>query len=157
MLKKILILSLAILSPSLHAKEKKQLKWYLNYTEVTELAKKENKLVLLFFHGSNWCPPCIKMQKEVFAADTSIKVVSEKMLFLDVDFRTEPKLSEAQLTHNRKVKKRFSLPDDFTQGYPQVVIINGKGEVQYQEKGYDGRGPAYLMDKIDDLLKLRKE
>lgn len=153
MLKNILILSLTILSLSLYGQEKKQLKWYLNYTEVTELAKKENKLVLLFFHGSNWCPPCIRMQNEVFAADTFVNKVTEKILFLDVDFRTKPKLSDAQLAHNNEVKKRFGLPDDFGQGYPQVVIINGKGEVQYQEKGYDGRGSAYLMGKIDNLLK----
>ena len=154
MLKYINILSLAILlSAPIYGQEKKQVKWHLNYNQVTELAKKENKLVLILFHGSNWCPPCMKMQKEVFAADTFINIVSEKILFLDVDFPTKPKLSEAQLTHNKEVKKRFSLPDDFSQGYPQVIIINGKGEVQYQEKGYDGRGPAYLIGKIDNLLK----
>lgn len=153
MLKNILILSLTILSLSLYGQEKKQIKWHINYSEVTELAKKENKLVLLFFHGSNWCPPCIKMQNEVFAADTFVNKVNEKILFLDIDFRTKPKLSDAQLAHNKEVKKRFELPEDFGQGYPQVIIINGKGTVQYQEKGYDGRGPAYLMGKIENVLK----
>ena len=69
MLKYINILSLAILlSATIYGQEKKQVKWHLNYNEVTELAKKENKLVLILFHGSNWCPPCMRMQKEVFAA-----------------------------------------------------------------------------------------
>jgi len=142
-----------LLAFSAIAQKKKQLKWYINYNEVTEQATKENKLVLILFHGSNWCPPCIKMQNEVFSADTFITEYSGKILFLDIDFRTKPKLSDEQLAHNKEVKKKFRLSDDFTQGYPQVVIINGKGEILYQEKGYDGRGPWYLMEKIKSLLK----
>ena len=49
------------------------------------------------------------------------------------------------------------MPDDLRQEYPQVIIINGKEKVQYHERGYDGRGPAYLMGKIDNMLKSKNE
>ncbi len=133
--------------------EENTIKWFTNYREVMALAAKTHKPVLIFFHGSDWCPPCIKMQKEVFMADSFVQSVSQKILFLDVDFPYKKPLSEKQLKHNMEVKKKFGLPGEYKEGFPQVVIINADGKVLHQEKGYNGGGPAYLMNLINDVLK----
>lgn len=129
----------------------KSIPWLTSYDQAVEMAARENKPVLVFFHGSDWCPPCIRMQREVFTNDTFIHEVSEKAIFLDIDFPRKKKITDAQLSHNNDVKKKFGLPEDFTQGYPQVVIINAEGNVFYQEKGYSGEGPDELINLLDSI------
>ena len=133
----------------------KTLKWYTDYSAATQQAVKEKKPVLLFFHGSDWCPPCIKMQKEVFASEDFISFAKSRLIFVDVDFPYKNKLSEEQLTHNKSLKKKFGLPEEVSQGYPQVVIIDPTGKVLYQEKGYTDEGPKKLKAKISSILEVK--
>lgn len=128
------------------------LKWHTNFHEILSLAKAQNKPVLLFFHGSDLCPPCKRMQKEIFANPEFIDFASDKILFLDVDFPYKNKLSEDQFKHNNNLKKRYGLPEEFTQGFPQVVIVNQNDKVLYQEKGYNGEGSEKLTAIIKKLI-----
>jgi thioredoxin-related protein len=148
----ILFIMLLFLSRLTHGAEPKVINWLTNYESAVAQAKTEKKLVLLFFHGSDWCPPCIKMQKEVFDNNGFIAFASQKLVFLDVDFPYKNKLSDAQLKHNNALKKQFGLPEEFTQGYPQVVIIDDSGKVLYQEKGYNGEGPQKLTGIINEII-----
>jgi thioredoxin-related protein len=128
------------------------LNWLTNYTTAIAAAAKENKAVLLFFHGSDWCPPCIKMQRDVFSDSNFIDFAATKLIFLDVDFPSKPPLTAAQLKHNQAVKKQFGLPDDFTQGYPQIIIIDASGKILYQEKGYDEEGAGKLIGIVNTII-----
>ena len=40
--------------------------WMGNIEKALEIAKKEKKQVLIDFTGSDWCPPCIALKKNVF-------------------------------------------------------------------------------------------
>lgn len=146
-MKKLILISL-LFSTAAFAGEK--ITWLTSFERAIALAKTEKKPVLLFFHGSDWCPPCIKMQKEVFGNDEFIAFATSKLVFLDVDFPMKNKLSEEQLKHNNSLKKQFGLSEEFTQGYPQVVIIDAAGKVLYQEKGYKGEGPHKLTGIITE-------
>lgn len=142
---------LLIFSNMAGAVEPSKIKWYINYDEAFKEAKKQNIPILLFFHGSDWCPPCIRMQKEVFSSEKFTKSTSDKVVFLDVDFPVKNKLSDKQLEHNQKLKAKFGLPQEFSQGYPQVVIVDLNGKVLYQEKGYSGEGIEKLISVIRSL------
>ena len=41
--------------------------WSTDVEAAVAQAKKENKAVLVEFTGSDWCPPCIMMRKNVFS------------------------------------------------------------------------------------------
>ncbi len=153
--KSVVLLSFVFLSLSFSslAQEIKSVEWHTNFTKVSALAAEQDKPILLFFHGSDWCPPCILMQKEVFQNAEFISFVSGKILFQDVDFPFNIKLSSEQYTHNQKLKSKFGLPEEYTQGFPQVVIVDANGKVLYQEKGYAGEGTKKLMDKITSIIK----
>ncbi len=92
------------------------------------------------------------MQQQVFADSNFIEFAKSKLIFLDIDFRRKPPLSATQLKHNQAVKKQFALPDDFTQGYPQIIIIDAAGKVLYQEKGYEGEGAGKLTGIISTVI-----
>nr|MBP8157622.1 thioredoxin family protein [Flavobacterium sp.] len=40
--------------------------WTTNLEEAKATAAKENKNILLVFSGSDWCAPCIKLDKNVW-------------------------------------------------------------------------------------------
>lgn len=152
---KIKVLSLLfclLISGHVLSQEKSDLNWQLNYDTILQQAAKENKPVFIFFHGSDWCPGCIYMSKEVLKSPAFIDYASEKFLFLDIDFPHRTKLSSEQLAHNTKIKKQFDLPDDATQGYPQVVIVDAQGKVLYQEQGYRGEGAQKLIDIMKAIV-----
>ena len=42
--------------------------WLTNLEKAKALAKKDKKMILVEFTGSDWCPPCIALKKNVFNA-----------------------------------------------------------------------------------------
>ena len=132
------------------------IEWYTSHQKVMKAANLAQQPVLIFFHGSDWCPPCISMSRDIFADTAFINYATDKILFLDVDFPYKKKLTKTQLKHNKNVKKKFGLPDEYREGFPQVVIINANGKLLYQQKGYDGQGATYLITKVNELLTTKK-
>lgn len=130
-----------------------ELNWQTNYEKAIAIAAKKQQPILIFFHGSDWCPPCIKMQNEVFLNKEFIDFASNKLVFLNIDFPYSNPLSAKQLKHNTDVKLKFGLPKEFKEGFPQIIIINPDGKIRYQKKGYEGKGADDLMTTIKDLLK----
>jgi thioredoxin-related protein len=45
-------------------------------------AKAQNKLVLMEFTGSDWCPPCMKLQKEIFSRSAFQAYAQSNLVFL---------------------------------------------------------------------------
>lgn len=41
--------------------------WQTDFTKAKEIATAENKPIILIFQGSDWCAPCIKLDREVWS------------------------------------------------------------------------------------------
>jgi len=41
-------------------------KWLTNYETALKKASKQKKNILMFFTGSDWCPPCQMLKKDLF-------------------------------------------------------------------------------------------
>ena len=46
-----------------------------NYSLI--IASKESKPIILVFQGSDWCAPCIKLDREILSSDTFKKYANE--------------------------------------------------------------------------------
>ena len=57
------------------------LKWHTNVEKAVEIAKKEDKRVLVQFSGSDWCKWCIKLNDEVFNKKDFADYAKDKMIF----------------------------------------------------------------------------
>lgn len=94
--------------------------WLTNVDEAIELAKKENKSVMIEFTGSDWCPPCIKMKKEVFSKDEFLKGASEKFVLVHLDFpRGDKELKEK----NQPMAEKYKI-----EGFPTVILLDAEGK-----------------------------
>lgn len=112
--------------------------WSTDLEKAFEQAKKENKHVLVEFTGSDWCPPCIAMRKNVFTKKEFVDNASRKFVLVELDF---PK-GDADL----KKKNEPYLEKYEVDGFPTIILFTPEG------KEFT-RFVASKYPKIEDFLK----
>ena len=121
-----------------------ELAWSTSLPAAQAQARAEKKSVLLFFHGSDWCPPCREMQRQVFDSREFIAYARQTLVLVDVDFPDKAKQEETLKQANLALKAKFNVGD----GYPSIVLLNESGDTVFQELGYAGGGPAEVLPSL---------
>ncbi len=112
--------------------------WSTDLEKAFEKAKAENKSVLVEFTGSDWCPPCIAMRKEVFSKKEFVDAASKKFILVELDF---PKGDKELAEKNQPLAEQYKI-----EGFPTVVLFSPEG------KEFT-RFFASKFPKTDDFLK----
>ncbi len=101
--------------------------WQTNLAKSKELALNEKKTLILVFQGSDWCAPCIKLDKEVWSTEEFKKYARSHYVMLKADFPRKKKnqLPEEQSKANKKLAELYNQQGIF----PLVVILNSSGKV----------------------------
>lgn len=111
-------------------------------------AKQENKLILLHFSGSDWCLPCIRMEKEVFEKETFNTFATNNLIMLTADFpRQKKNLAKEKVTENEALAEQFDKQGHF----PYTVLLNADGKVLMTWDGYKGNKPEDLIRDIKSV------
>ncbi len=124
------------------------LTWLTDLPSAQARARAEKKSVLLFFHGSDWCPACVEMQRQVFDSPAFVQYARRALVLVDVDFPDKHKQDEELRRANAALKARFNLSPAPDEGFPTIVLLNDAGETVFQETGYAGGGPAEVLPKL---------
>jgi len=125
------------------------LTWLTDLPSAQARAKADKKSVLLFFHGSDWCPTCVEMQRQVFDSPAFAKYARQSLVLVDVDFPDKHKQDEELRRANIALKARFNLSPAPDEGFPTIVLLNDAGETVFHETGYAGGGPAEVLPKLE--------
>ena len=120
--------------------------WLTKYEEAKELAKKENKLILADFTGSDWCGWCIKLKEEVFSKPEFATWAKDKIVLLELDFPRKTELPAELKEQNEKLMKEHGV-----QGFPTVLLLDAEGK-KVGELGYERGGPAVWTKKADEQI-----
>ena len=95
-----------------------ELNWQTDMSKATELSLKENKPLLLFFTGSDWCGWCIKLQKDVLKTTEFANWANENVILVELDFpRSKPQDPTLKM-QNQQLAQTFGI-----QGYPTVWFV----------------------------------
>lgn len=121
-----------------------ELKWLTSMDEALAQAKKENKLVLVNFTGSDWCFFCIKQEKEVFSTREFQNYAAKNLVLLKLDFPRKKKLPAEQEKANRALMEKYKV-----RGFPTLVILSPEGKELARRVGYGGGGPEPLIKLLD--------
>lgn len=124
------------------------LTWLTDLQQAQTRAQAERKSVLLFFHGSDWCPTCAEMQRQVFDSPAFAQYARQALVLVDVDFPEKHKQDEELRRANVALKARFNLSPEPGEGFPTIVLLNDAGQTVFQETGYAGGGPAEVLPKL---------
>ncbi|MEO5716436.1 MAG: thioredoxin family protein [Luteolibacter sp.] len=94
--------------------------WSTNLEKALVKAKAEKKSVLVEFTGSDWCPPCIAMRKNVFSKKEFVDAASKKYILVELDF---PKGDKELADKNQPLAEKYKI-----EGFPTVILFNSDGK-----------------------------
>jgi thiol:disulfide interchange protein len=94
--------------------------WSPNFDGSLSKAKTEKKLVLVEFTGSDWCPPCMMMRKEVFSKKEFVDGAAKKFVLVELDF---PKADKELAAKNKPLAEKYKI-----EGYPTVILMDAEGK-----------------------------
>jgi len=122
--------------------------WLTSVPEATAKAKKENKLVLLDFTGSDWCGWCKKLDAETFSKPEFTGYARKKLVLVEVDFPAQKPQSAELKAANKALQAKYRV-----NGYPTLVVLKPDGTVVWSHEGYLAGGPAAMIARLDEARK----
>lgn len=145
MRKTILIILLVFISMTGYSQE-----WLTNFSDATAIAQKESKNIIMVFAGSDWCAPCIKLEKYILKSDDFKKYAKENWVLLKLDFpkRKANRLSKEQQEHNDNLAEKYNQ-----RGYFPLVVLLDKNGTVLGETGYKKITP---QEYVNELITLEK-
>lgn len=107
--------------------------WKSNLEEAKKEATEQNKNILLVFSGSDWCAPCIKLDKNVWQSAAFKEESQKSWILIKADFpKKKADLLSPELTaNNQKLAEKYNKEGNF----PLVVLLDKSGKV-LGEQGY---------------------
>ncbi len=121
-----------------------ELNWTTDLAKAEAAAKKDNKLVLLDFTGSDWCPWCIKFEKEVLSTDEFAKYAQANLELVMVDFPRSKAQTDELKQANKSLKDKYKI-----EGFPTYVVLNTEGKEIGRQVGYEKGGPKVFIKQLD--------
>src|SRR5262245_57521248 len=122
--------------------------WQTDYEQALAAAKASGKYVLLDFTGSDWCSPCIQLNKAVFTKTSFLKYAEQNLVLVEIDFPRRKALPEKVQQQNQKLAQQYHIGDS---GFPTVVLLNPEGKILGQLEGYGGEKSADVIAWIEKL------
>jgi len=137
-------LILLFISSSLLAQD-----WQTDFEKTKELAATENKTIILVFQGSDWCAPCMKLEKEIWQSNEFKTFAKEHYVLYKADF---PRKKVNQLD-SEQVKRNKALAEKYnSKGYfPFVAVIDKNGKV-LGETGYKKMTPKEYINHLESFI-----
>lgn len=123
--------------------------WLTDLPKAQAQAKAEKKLVLMEFTGSDWCPPCKALHKNVFSTAEFKEYAGKNLVLVELDFPRTKQLPEELKKANQRLAKEYKI-----EGYPTVIVLGSDGKELKKKVGYGGQG---VKDFIADLEKLKSK
>ncbi|MDF1667870.1 MAG: thioredoxin family protein [Planctomycetota bacterium] len=128
--------------------------WLTSIKKAKAQAKKEGKLILIEFTGSDWCPPCKMLTASVLSTPKFKTWAKKNVILLYLDFPRRKPISAEQKKHNARLQKKYGI-----RGYPTVVIADASGKEIGRKVGgsKDPDGYIRLLNKIVAKAKTAKK
>jgi thiol-disulfide isomerase/thioredoxin len=87
------------------------LNWGTDLPSALAKAKSENKIVVIDFTGSDWCPWCIKFDKEALDTDKFAQYAKSHLELVMADFPNNKPQSDALKAGNAALQKNIMWMD----------------------------------------------
>jgi thiol-disulfide isomerase/thioredoxin len=154
-MKKILLGFLLVLSVVIT--QAQEIKWTTDMKEAVTRSMKENKPIMLFFTGSDWCGWCHRLQAEVFNKPEFGNWVNNNVIPVELDFPRSKPQDEALKAQNNQLGQMLGV-----QGYPTVWFVTPTISTDNKinlnplgSQGYAAGGPTNWINLVSAFLPKR--
>lgn len=146
-MKKLIVFALLMIGSlvSVQAQE-----WLTDFELAKKLSTEEHKPIVLVFQGSDWCAPCIRLDREIWSTATFQEYAEDHFILVKADFpRKKQNALPAELeVQNKALAERYNQ-----QGYfPLVVVLDENGNV-LGETGYKKISPEAYVELLASIAK----
>lgn len=107
-------------------------------------AKAEGKMVFLDFTGSDWCPPCIELERTIFSSSRFKDFADANLIMLKLDFPQRRELPPEEKKTNETLGDMFKVD-----GYPTLILLHPDRNVLWRMTG--------KPDSVGSLLAILEE
>lgn len=125
------------------------LEWLTDYEIAKQEAGSNEKYIMLYFSGSDWCKPCIQLSKNILDTETFSDYAKGNFVPVKLDF---PKMKK-----NRLSKKKVIDNEDLAEKYnpngvfPLLVFLD-KNEKMIGFTGYNDVSPNAYVSIIENII-----
>jgi thioredoxin-related protein len=122
--------------------------WLTSVPAAEAEAKKDHKLVLLYFTGSDWCEWCLRLDAEVFSKPEFARYAATNLALVELDFpvkKPQP-VPLKQANEALRVKHNVEI-------FPTLMATTPEGKVVWTMAHYPFGGVAELTAQLDEAKK----
>lgn len=121
--------------------------WQTSFEKAQQNARAKHQHILLNFSGSDWCGPCIRMHKEIFASDVFTKMADSTLQMVNADFPRKKKNQLKKLIQ----KQNDALAEKYNPlgKFPYTLLLDANGKII---KTWDGM-PREKAEAFAQLVK----
>ena len=121
--------------------------WQSSYRTAKKKAIRENKKVLIFSSGSDWCEAGRILDRDLFRTGGFQRLASEKYILYNADFPKYRRLGQEQEEQNRRLASRYGI-----HRYPAVIVVDPKyGGLLVKQVGMKDMTPRELLEKLSRI------
>ncbi len=114
--------------------------WLTDYEEALRVAAEEGKPVLMNFTGSDWCPPCKMLKRDVFSTGDFARYASDELVLLELDFPMQTQQPAELARQNQSLQEKFSV-----EAFPTLILLDSAGKETRRTVGYMEGGPKAFI------------
>ena len=124
--------------------------WQTNFEEAKKIATEQDKNVVIVFSGSDWCAPCIKLDKNIWQSEAFKKEAAAEWVLVKANFprKKANELPKEQTEHNRKLAEKYNVEGSL----PLVGVWDKNGKV-LGKMGFKNVSPEEYIKMIHALEK----
>ena len=124
--------------------------WETDWNVAVNKAQKENLKIILVFSGSDWCAPCIKLDKEIWSSTEFQELIKGEFVMFRADFprKTKNSLDKNQQLQNNNLAEKYNENGFF----PSVVVLDSHEKI-LGRLGYEKTTPELYFKKLKSFEK----
>ena len=123
--------------------------WSFDAAASAEQAAEEKRDMLLLFTGSDWCPPCMELEKKILSQGQFLEKAKESFVLVKFDFPQNTPQEAAIQQQNQEWSDRFGIS-----AFPTVVLLDS-GQKPYAFTGFRDEGPDAYLTHLAELRQAR--
>ena len=113
-----------------------------------QVATVENKALLIIFTGSDWCPHCQRLDKNILKTQEFSNYTKKNLVVLQADFPQRKKLDNRLIEQNDELAEQYN-PNGL---FPTLVLMNADRTI-HQFIEYKNQSTTELTQEFDLIIK----
>ena len=146
----LLLLSSSVSAQSWLKKEQTQKKtegWIENFEQAKKEAKQFKQPMYVLFTGSDWCPWCIKLEKEALSTKEFLSFAKANLILFKADFLRSKPVPAKLKRQNDALARKFEV-----QGFPTAFLMHADEDI-FGRTGYQPGGGKAYVEHLTGMLK----